>query len=203
TDANNQLNGAFTVGRNSDSSLYVVNQSAVDVSSLSDANKALFNAITDTSQTATVNIVGNTGQSDFGDHISPGVNTVDMGNLAHLGDPSNAGGLTPGGALAHEMMDAWYSLSQPDTPAGQAAADQQAAALFPGLIKPTSKDTRYDISSGSLNGQTALQRISNGSGAERITIKYAKPVSLATPPGQLQRAMTNAGSRVTGVTFVP
>jgi RHS repeat-associated protein len=198
TYVNNQLNGAFTVGRNSDSSLYVVNQSSVDVSKLSDADKALFNAITDKTQTATVNIVGNTGQSDFGDNISKGVNTVDMGNLAHLGDPSNAGGLTPGGALAHEMMDAWYSLSE-----SADKADQDAGKLFPGLLGITNE---HNVGGIVITGSTYDQPISNGKGVERSTIEYInKPRAIdifGKTLQQKQQILHDAGSRVTGVSFV-
>jgi hypothetical protein len=96
-------------------------------------------------------------------------------------------------------MDAYYSLSM-----GAGAADAAAADLFPGLLPLTNGHT--DIRGGFLFGQTADQAISNGSGTERITMQYVTPIPLQdllgkTPQG-IQHTETEAGSRVTGVTFV-
>ena len=103
---------------------------------LKDGKGKLLGAINDSSNHATINVSGNTGQSEFGTHDKAGVNTVDLGNLSKLDAASNAGGLNSGDALAHEVMDSYYSLSM-----GSGEADAAAAALFPGLLLPAEKST--------------------------------------------------------------
>ena len=114
--------------------------------------------------------------------------------------PSNAGGLNSGDALAHEAMDAYYSLSM-----GADDADAAAADLFPGLLLPTGG--KVDVHSGALYGQTLNQPISNGSGTERITMQYVTPIPMQDLRGKTPQAIRDTeratGSSVTGVTFVP
>jgi RHS repeat-associated protein len=78
-DINNRKAGQFKVELKN-GKLQVVGK--VDASKLNNAEKAFFNAITDTKNTATINVVANTGQSEFGTHDSKGVNTVDLENLS-------------------------------------------------------------------------------------------------------------------------
>lgn len=91
-------------------------------------------------------------------------------------------------------MDAYYSLSM-----GALDADLEAAELFPGLELPTELPT--DLTNGPMAvGQTWVQGISNGSGAERITMKYVTPISIQdfqgkTPPEIVRQT---GGARVRG-----
>ncbi len=82
---------------------------------------------------------------DYPDFVLP---RTRLGNLSKLDAPGNAGGLNSGDVLAHEAMDAYYSLSM-----GAEAADYAAAALFPGLLMPT--NVQIDRTSGVLFGQTS------------------------------------------------
>ena len=158
-------------------------------------------AINNTTNHATINVSGNTGQSEFGVHDSRGVNSVDLGNLSELDAPSNAGGLNSGDVLAHEAMDAYFSLF-----VKASTADILAAELFPGLLMPHF-NTQIDRTSGVLFGQTSDHTISHGHdalGIERITIQYITPIPFSSLNArQIQGAERAAGSRTTEVTFVP
>jgi RHS repeat-associated protein len=199
-DFNGRKGAQFKVELGKDGKLHVVKGSVAK--GIGGAEGKLLGAINDSSNHATINVSGNTGQSEFGTHDSKGVNSVDLENLSKLDAPSNAGGLNSGDALAHEAMDAYYSLSM-----GAAAADWAAADLFPGLLMPT--NVQIDRTSGVLFGQTSDQVIaistgSNGTGTERVTIQYITPIPFQTLNArQIQGAERAAGSRVTEVTFVP
>jgi RHS repeat-associated protein len=174
----------------------------VDQKKLSTAEKALFNAISDKKNTATINVVANTGQSEFGTHDDRGVNTVDLGNLSKLDAPGNKGGLNSGDALAHEAMDAYLSLSMEEN-----AADRAAAALYPGLYEPTDNRNQWNKYNTDVIGSTRSQGITDGRGSERISIQYVTPIPgieiRTRSPERLNEIAHEAGSRVTGVTYVP
>jgi hypothetical protein len=125
-DFNGRKGAQFKVELGKDGKLHAVKGSVAK--NLSKAEGALLGAVNDSQNHATINVSGNTGQSEFGVHDNRGVNSVDLENLSELDAPSNAGGLNSGDALAHEAMDAYYSLSM-----GAEAADWAAADLFPGL----------------------------------------------------------------------
>jgi RHS repeat-associated protein len=197
-DFNNRKNAQFKVELGKDGTLHVVKDSVAK--NLSKAEGALLGAINDTQNHATINVSGNTGQSESGVHDSPGVNSVDVENLSKFDAGSNAGGLNSGDIFAHEALDAYYSLSM-----GAVAADSAAAALYPGLLLPNF-NVHIDRTSGVLFGQTSDSTISHGSdalGVERITIQYITPIPFANlGPNQIQGAERAAGSRTTEVVFV-
>jgi RHS repeat-associated protein len=201
-DLNNRKGAQFKVELGKDSKLHVVKGSVGK--NLSKAEKALIGAINDTKNHATINVSGDTGQAEFGTHDSRGVNSVDLGNLSKLDAPSNAGGLNSGDALAHEVLDAYYSLSM-----GEAAADRAAAALYPGLYGPTENHNNLNPSGSAVTSSTYYQGISDGRGGERVSIRFITPIpGIDADPrfNSLERrneAAHDAGSRVTGVTFEP
>jgi hypothetical protein len=199
-DINNRKDGQFKVELKN-GKLQVVGK--VDASKLNKAEKAFFNAITDTKNTATINVVANTGQSEFGTHDSKGVNTVDLGNLSQLDAASNKGGLNSGDALAHEAMDAYLSLSIDDAD----EADRAAAEFYPGLYRPTDNTNEWNKANTDVLGSTRNQRISDGRGSERITLKYITPIPAIdirfSSPERLNEIAHASGSRVTEVKFVP
>ena len=197
---NNRKGAQFKVELGKDGKLHVVKGSVGK--NLSKAEGALMGAINDSKNHATLNISGNSGQSEFGTHDDKGVNSVDMGNLSKLDAAGNAGGLNSGDALAHETMDAYYSLSM-----GEAAADEAAAGLFPGLFGPTDNQNMLNPSHTAVVGSTFNQAISNGSGTEHITIQYITPIPAIDLFGKSAQGRSDvahgAGSRTTDVTFVP
>lgn len=199
-DFNSRKGAQFKVELGGDGKLHAVAGSVGK--NLSKAESALLGAINDTQNHATINVSENTGGAAFGVHDSKGVNTVDLGNLLKLDAPSNAGGLNSGDVLAHEAMDAYNSLSM-----GAEAADQAAFALYPGLYGPTDNTNTWDEFHINELGSTYSQQITNGSGTERISIQYITPIPAIDLQGktqaQRQEIANDAGSRVTGVTFVP
>ena len=193
---NGRENGQFKAGLDKHNKL-TAHVSKAEYAKLSKSEKALYNAINNTSNHASINVVGNTGQSEFGVHTSPGVNTVDLGNMSKLDAPSNKGGLNSGDAMAHEAMDAYYSLSH-----DALTADHMAAGLFPGLGLPAGK------SFGNVEevlGEVMTQPITDGRGSERQTIILNTPIPRADLQGktdaQKDKMFVDAGSRVQGVTF--
>jgi RHS repeat-associated protein len=201
-DFNNRKNGQFQTELGKDGKLHVVKGSVGK--NLSKAEAALMGAINDTKNHATINVSGNTGQSEFGTHDSRGVNSVDLGNLSKLDAPGNAGGLNSGDALAHEALDSYFSLSM-----GEEAADQAAAGLYPGLFGPTNNHNSLNPFGTAVTGSTFLQGISDGRGAERISIQFITPIPAIDIDPRLNsqerrnEAAHDAGSRVTGATFEP
>ncbi|MGH9969446.1 MAG: RHS repeat-associated core domain-containing protein [Pyrinomonadaceae bacterium] len=200
-DLNNRKGAQFKVELK-DGKLKVVGK--VDQKKLSTGEKALFKAVSDKNNTATINVVANTGQSEFGTHDSKGVNTVDLGNLSQLDAASNKGGLNSGDVIAHEAMDAYLGLSMDEN-----AADRAAAALYPGLYLPEDNKNAWNKTNTDVLGSTFTQRISDGRGSERISIRYITPIPGIDADPRFNSAERrneiahDAGSRVTGVTFVP
>jgi hypothetical protein len=96
---------------------------------------------------------------------------------------------------------AGYSLSM-----GEAAADEAAAGLFPGLFGPTDNQNMLNPSHTAVVGSTFNQAISNGSGTEHITIQYITPIPAIDLFGKSAQGRSDvahdAGSRTTDVTFV-
>lgn len=143
-------------------------------------------------------------QSEFGTHDSAGVNSVDLENLSKLDAPNNAGGLNSGDALAHEVLDAYFSLSMEDK-----AADDAAHALYPGLSFPSQIVNHYNDSGTLLIGTTQYQGIKDGRGGERISFKYNDKIpaidvdSRFNSQERINDTTHEAGSRVTGVTYEP
>jgi hypothetical protein len=130
------------------------------------------------------------------------VNSVDLENLSKLDAPSNAGGLNSGDALAHEALDAYYSLSMDEE-----TADKTAAGLYPGLYGPTDNQNNLNSARTRVVGSTFNQGITDGSGTEQISIHYVTPIPAADLFGKSPEARNDiahdALSRVDGVTFVP
>jgi RHS repeat-associated protein len=199
-DFNSRKGAQFKVELGKDGKLQVVKGSIAK--GIGGAEGKLLGAINDSSNHATINVSGNTGQSEFGTHDSKGVNSVDLGNLSKLDAASNAGGLNSGDALAHEAMDAYYSLSM-----GEEAADQAAAGLYPGLYGPTGNQNSLNQFGTAIVGSSFNQAITNGSGTEHVTIQYITPIPAIDLFGKSPAARNDiahdAGSRTTGVTFVP
>ncbi len=79
-DFNSRKGAQFQVELGKDGKLQVVKGSVAK--GIGGAEGTLLGAINDSSNHATVNVSGNSGQSEFGTHDSKGVNSVDLGNLS-------------------------------------------------------------------------------------------------------------------------
>jgi RHS repeat-associated protein len=195
SDLNKRENAQFTVGLDKNNKLTPGN---ADPTTLGESELALYNAITDTGHTGTLNIAGDTGQSEFGTHDSPGVNTVDLGNMSKLDQPGNKGGLNSGTAIAHEALDAYFSVN---TAAGK--ADHLSSGFFPGLTPVISGQVLSNVQE--VYGQSQVQRVTDGRGSERIVIILNTPIPKTDLEGktaaQRDKMFVDAGSRVSKVTF--
>ena len=162
----------------------------VETNKLSKSEKALYNAIKDAKNTATINVVSNTGQSEFRVHDSEGVNTVDLENLSKLDAPSNKGGLNSGDVIAHEVMNAYFNPSMEEN-----AADQAAAALYPRLFLPEDNTNTWNRANTDVLGSTFSQRISDGravnGSASVILHRYLRLISDIAVPSVLTKSLTN------------
>jgi RHS repeat-associated protein len=194
-DFNSRKNAQFKVELGKDGKLHAIKDSVGK--DLSKAESTLLGAINNTSNHATLNVVGSSGSADFATHDSRGANTVDLGNVGKLDSPSNAGGLGSGDVIAHEALEAYHSLSDED------GAHAFASQFFPGLSQPTNVNNATNPSGTRFTGETFDQRISDGRGSERVTIQFNTPIPAVDIFTRGRQAVEDAGSHVEGVTFVP
>ena len=192
---NGRENAQFTVGLDKNNKLTV--DGKVDSSKLSKSEKALFSAINDSDNHATLNIVNQNGTVNFGLHNSPGVNTVDVADTAKLNGPNNAGGLNAGDAVAHEGIQAYFSLFN------DAQSDNQASQFFPGLNNPLSAFI-YNKAGTEATGSLIKGSIADGRGDEIIKTTFRTPIPAIDifTKGSL-RATQGAERDIDEVKFVP
>jgi hypothetical protein len=78
--------------------------------------------------------------------------------------------------------------------------------LYPGLYGPTNNQNSLNKCGTAITGSTFDQAITNGSGTEHIAIQFITPIPAIDLFGKSAAAKNDiahdAGSRVTGVTFV-
>jgi hypothetical protein len=111
TDLNNRQGAQFQVARDDKTGqLNVVG--SVDPSKLSDGERALFNAVTDTSATGTLNVVAKDPSFDFEKYDKPGQNSLDRSDLNVLGGADKA---LPGEVIAHAALESFDSASKDPT----------------------------------------------------------------------------------------
>jgi hypothetical protein len=170
---------------------------------LKGGEKELFNAITDTSNHATIDTVRNSPDVDFGRFVGGGTNRVDAADLDLLDGAKNAGGLTSAQDVGHETLEA-YAASQ-----GQGFDDAHAYAnqYFGGLQAP-------NLATGSFQVDTRKMTVTQisvnvplhtGSGSERITKVFVTPIPYVnTKKGiKLVNPPKVATGNITKVEYVP
>jgi RHS repeat-associated protein len=195
-----QLNGReraqFKAGldKNNKLTAHVTN---AEYKKLSTAEKALYSAINNQNNHATLNVVNQSGTVTMGVHNGPGTNTVDVADTAKLNSPSNAGGLNAGDAVAHEAMQAYISLSD------DAQSDNRASFLFPGTNYVGSA-LNYNTSKTAAIGSDIKADIADGRGSEIVSTQYRTPIpAVDIFTKGITRATTGVERDVTGVEFVP
>jgi RHS repeat-associated protein len=104
-DLNNRKDAQFTVSRNDKTGLLQVD-GKVDPSKLSSGEAALYGAISDTDHHATLSVVSESGDVQFGKFDGNGHNTLDRSDLNLLG---NASPQAAGEVVAHEALEAYDS----------------------------------------------------------------------------------------------
>ncbi len=189
------MEAQFKVEVGKDGKLRVVGK--VDKNKLSARERALFNAITDKKNTATLNVVGQDAHVDFGSHDSRGVTTVDLADVAKLDAPGNAGGLSSGDVIAHEALEAYFSLSNEGTAHGL------ASQFFPGLGDPFDIRNQFNAARTDALGSTFSQPISDGRGSERIRLQFVTPIPAVDIMLKGARTAREVGAHIEEVTFVP
>jgi RHS repeat-associated protein len=196
TTATDQVNarkdGQFKVEIGKDGKWHPVGN--VDVSKLSGAEKAFYNALGDTNTHATLTAVSGDGGVFFGLSTGKGSNTVDVADTAQLA----SAGLSPGSAVAHEAMEAYA------TAGGASLSDAHNNDPFPGFTLLGAGGIPQ-VNNGNLTGyQYNLRYNGPGGGNYQVntTLKTPIPVASFTNPQTRPAAVQqrNTSEMVTGVT---
>jgi len=180
TDFNNRDGAQFQVTRDDKTGQLNVSGD-VDVSKLSDSEHALYNAVTDTSATGTINVVGNDSSFDFEKYSGPGQNTVDRSDLNAL---NGADKRLSGEILAHAAIESFQSASLAATEPGlssakigQIAHDRARKAFGFALdtagYQPNTAGTL--VTALSLNFRATRLNVDF-----RVTVKLVTPIPLAS-----------------------
>ena len=198
---NSRSGAQFTVELGKNNRLRIMKGSILD--NLSVAETALLNAITDKSNHATLEVYGDTGGISFGAFEGIGRNSIDIGNISKLDAQSNRGGIRSGDVVAHEALEAYFSLSLKDF---RKAHNEVLSKGLPGLKGPSYE---YDMnSSGSIMfGDILTYGFSDRSGSMRVTTKLVTPIPIQSlsgyPSSARQSIIENAPRQVEGVQYVP
>jgi RHS repeat-associated protein len=193
TTATDQVNarkdGQFKVEIGKDGKWHPVGD--VDVSKLSGAEKAFYNALNDTNTHATLTAVSGDGSVFFGLSTGKGTNTVDVADTAQL----SSAGLSPGTAVAHEAMEAYA------TAGGASLSDAHNNDPFPGFTL-LGGGGRATVSDGNVTGYQYSLRY-NGTGANyqvNTTLKTPIPVASFLNPQTREAAQKSINEQVMSVT---
>jgi len=108
-DLNGRKDAQFSVSRNDKTGLLQVD-GKVDTSKLSSSEAALYGAITDTDHHATLSVVSESADVQFGRFDGNGHNTLDRSDLNLLGNVSQQ---AVGQVIAHEALEAYDSSFLP------------------------------------------------------------------------------------------
>lgn len=121
---------------------------------------------------------------------------------------SNKGGLSSGDVIAHEALEAYFSLSMSQTAAHQAVMD----AGFPGLDLPSNNYNHQNRVQGVgdfVDVSRYSQGISDGRGSEQIKVTYLTPIPFESIDPRFVNLQTRnevvreTGGRITEVNYVP
>jgi RHS repeat-associated protein len=192
---NNRSGGQFRVGFK-DNRLEILPESINGT--LGNAEMALFDAINDIQTGGILQVRGNTGNASFGAFESPGVNSIDMGNLSKL--DAAKGSVNSGDIVAHEGLEAFYSSS---TGNFRDAHNNVLRNGFPGF---TQSGYDYITNGGVLFGDRTQFNISGGRGSMNVFTRIITPIPEQSlrglSPAARESIIENAPRRVEGVQFV-
>lgn len=147
---NGRKDGKFQIGINNNKVIIVdakgnalsINDLDTLGKTLKGGEKELFNAITNTNKNATVNIVRDDPNIFFGAYEKKGENTIDVGDAAKLDNSKNTGGRTAFMSVAHETLEAFYTISKN---LGEKSAHNLVDPMFPGLSFYKSASGRDEV----------------------------------------------------------
>ena len=143
--------------------------------SLTDAEKAIFDAITDKKHTATID-TGN-GKANpgilFGKFLGNGKNKLDYADINLLRSEGNKGGLTPSTDVKHETIEAYASALGKDGPASHAYANGVGfGGLTPVSATPlANSDGKFD------RVEITFDVVNQPDVKERVVMQLVKPIS--------------------------
>jgi len=160
---NDRKGGQFKVEIGDDDKWHPVGN--VDVSKLSDAEKAFYNALNDTNTHATLTAVSGDGNVLFGLSTGKGTNTVDVADTAQLA----GAGLSPGTAVAHEAMEAYA------TAGGASVVDAHNDNPFPGFTLISGSQITSDRGT-MVRGQSYVLQLNGTNSRYQVTGTYATPI---------------------------
>jgi len=110
TDLNNRKDAQFQVTRNADTGLLqVVDQAKVDAGKLSKSEGALFKAITDQNNHATLQLTPFSASIMGDQYVNPGFNVLDRADLTQFG---KANSQIPGEIIAHAAVEAYAGVGE-------------------------------------------------------------------------------------------
>ena len=139
---NGRVGAKFTVAYDAKNKLIVVNEKGEALGkkeleklgkSLSGKEEALFEAITDNKNHATVNLVRDDPNIFIGAHERKGENTIDLGDISKISNGNVTNGLSQDNFVGHEMLESYFSVSRDK---GQKDAHDWTNQFYPGLGVP-------------------------------------------------------------------
>jgi RHS repeat-associated protein len=191
---NSRKDGTFKVEIGKDGKWHPVGD--VDATKLKGAEKAFYDALTDTKTHATLTAVSGDGGVFFGMSTGKGTNTVDVGDTAQLA----GAGLSPGNAVAHEAMEAYA------TAGGADLKDAHNNDPFPGFTVLGSGG-RPVINGGNLTGYQYTLRYNSTGATYQVNTTLSTPIPVASFTNPQTRAAAQKAvsttEQVVGVTATP
>ena len=182
-DINSRDGGAFKVKLGASNLLEIIDKDKIDYQKLSDREKALFDAITDTDTRATLKGVKSDGRFDFGAFSTQvgetvGTNLLDNGDLSLLRKKSK---VAAGEIVAHEIIEAFSSAGDKNAKTKGDYQTHHAVAnkLFSGIgIKDGNVKFNSAPNQGKLNP------------LDRQVTSFEQPLKLKTPTQSIKWTQT-------------
>jgi RHS repeat-associated protein len=166
TDVNNREKAQFKVKLNDKGIVEVVDKGKVDVSKLTKSEAAMFNAINDKDNRATLNGVGKDAGIDFGGFKGNGTNDIDTSDMALLRDADKT---LAGNVISHEMMEAYASAK--GACGNYDSCHNEANKTFPGMTPTDANQLPNEENSQFLTG-AVVDYATVGGKSKSIVVTY-------------------------------
>jgi RHS repeat-associated protein len=166
TDVNNREKAQFKVKLNDKGIVEVVDKGKVDVSKLTKSEAAMFNAINDKDNRATLNGIGKDAGIDFGGFKGNGTNDIDTSDMALLRDADKT---LAGNVISHEMMEAYASAK--GACGNYDSCHNEANKTFPGMTPTDANQLPNEENSQFLTG-AVVDYATVGGKSKSIVVTY-------------------------------
>jgi RHS repeat-associated protein len=188
-DANNRDKAQFQIKLNDKGIVEVIDKGKVDVSKLTKSEAAMFNAINDKENHATLNGIDKDSGIDFGGFKGNGTNVIDTSDMALL---RNADKALAGNVISHEMMEAYASAKSKNSDYN--AAHSEASSLFSEAVASNDSRLPGEENSSSISGASVDYTVTRDgkSRSVRVEYKFLKKLSEndfdgTLPPGNITK----------------